>query len=45
MVSDLAAKEDVDEQLKEADQMRWAGLMNNLQAAAEEVVLQEIVYG
>ena len=45
MVAHLAAKEGVDEQLKATDQMRWVGLMNNFQAAAEEVVLQGIVYG
>lgn len=44
MVANLAAKEGVDEQLKAADPMRWVGLMNNLKAAAEEVVLREIVY-
>ena len=45
IVSDLAAKEGVDEHLKATDQMRWVGLMNNFKATAEEVVLQEIVYG
>lgn len=45
MVADLAAKEGVDEQLKATDQMRWVGLMNNFKAAAEEVILQEIVCG
>ena len=45
MVAHLAAKEGVDEQLKATDQMRWVGLMNNFQAAAEEVILQEIVCG
>lgn len=45
MVADLAAKEGVGEQLKATDQMRWVGLMNNFKAAAEEVVLREIVYG
>lgn len=44
MVADMAAKEGVDEQLKAADQMRWVGLMNNFRAAAEEVILREIVY-
>lgn len=44
MIADLAAKEGVDEQLKATDQMRWVGLINNFQAAAEEVVLREIVY-
>ena len=45
MVADLAAKEGVDEQLKVTDQMRWVGLMNNFKVAAEEMVLQGIVYG
>lgn len=44
MVADMAAMEGVDEELKANDQMRWVGLMNNFKAAAEEVVLQEIVY-
>lgn len=45
MVVDMAAKEDVAEQLKAADQMRWVGMMNSFRASAEEVVLREIVYG
>lgn len=44
MIADMAAREGVDEELKANDQMRWVGLMNNFKAAAEEVVLQEIVY-
>lgn len=44
MVADMAAKEGVDEQMKAADQMRWVGAMNNFRAAAEEVILREIVY-
>lgn len=44
MVADLAAKEGVGERLKATDQMRWVGLMNNFKAAAEEVILREIVY-
>lgn len=44
IIADLADREGVDEQLKATDQMRWVGLMNNFKAAAEEVVLREIVY-
>ena len=44
IVAHLAAKEGMDEQLKATDQMRWVGLMNNFQAAAEEVILREIIY-
>ena len=32
------------EQLKAGDMMKWVGLMNNIQAAAEEIVLKELVY-
>lgn len=44
IIADLADSEGVDEQLKATDQMRWVGLMNSFKAAAEEVVLREIVY-
>ena len=44
IVAHLATKEGMDEQLKATDQMRWVGLMNNFQAAAEEVILREIIY-
>lgn len=44
MIADMAAREGVDEELKANDQMLWVGLMNNFKAAAEEAVLQEIVY-
>lgn len=32
------------DKLKETDQMKWVGLMNNLKACAEEIVLKELVY-
>ena len=44
MIADMAAREGVDEELKVTDQLRWVGLMNSFKAAAEEVVLREIVY-
>ena len=34
----------VTEELKASDQMKWVGLMNNLQNAAEEMVLAELIY-
>ncbi|MBQ6699754.1 MAG: TnpV protein, partial [Oscillospiraceae bacterium] len=38
-------KEDlgVTEELKEKDQMKWVGLMNNIKASAEEIVLTELI--
>ena len=34
----------ISEQLKDQDQMKWVGLMNNLRSVAEEIVLKELVY-
>ena len=34
----------VTEKMKETDPMKWTGLMNNLKAQAEEVILTELIY-
>ena len=34
----------ITEELKAAEQMKWIGLMNNVQSAAEEIILRELVY-
>lgn len=39
----MAAASGIDERLKESDQMAWVGAMNNFRAAAEEVVLREMI--
>ena len=44
MVPQMAAAQGVTEDLKESDQMQWVGLMNNIRQAAEEVILNELVY-
>ena len=44
MTQRMAAEQGVTESLKASDQMKWVGLMNNLKASAEEVVLTELVY-
>ena len=44
MVAQMAKENGVTEELKERDQMKWVGLMNNLQNTAEEVVLAELIY-
>ena len=44
LVEKMAAEQGVTESLKASDQMKWVGLMNNIQAAAEEAALAEIVY-
>ena len=40
----LAFKQGVTEELKATDMMRWIGLMNNIRAYADEIVLNDIVY-
>ena len=34
----------VTEELKARDQLKWVGMMNNIRASAEEIVLKELVY-
>ena len=44
LVKQMAEKQNVTEQLKMQDQMKWVGWMNNIYICAEEIVLQELVY-
>ena len=43
-VKKMAEAEGLTEQMKEADPMRWTGLMNNLKHTAEEQVLTDLIY-
>ena len=43
-VQKMAEAEGLTEQMKEADPMRWTGLMNNLKHTAEEQVLKDLIY-
>ena len=45
LVTRLAEKEDINEELKSQDQMAWVAAMNNIRNRAEEIVLQELIYG
>ena len=44
LVEQMAKQEGVTEKLKAQDQMLWVRKMNNIRNAAEEIVLNEIVY-
>lgn len=44
LTKQLAGQQGVTEALKEKDQMKWVGLMNNVRSQAEEVVLSELIY-
>ena len=40
----IGKEQEMAEQLKAEDMMRWVGLMNNIRACADEIVLNDIVY-
>lgn len=44
LIKGMARKQGVTEQLKAEDMMKWVGLMNNIRACADEIVLNDIVY-
>ena len=41
----LAEKENIDEKLKQNNQILWVGKMNNIKNIAEEIILKELIYG
>ena len=45
LVTQLAEKEGITEQLKARDQLAWVRSMNNIRNCAEEIVLKELIYG
>lgn len=42
-VREMAKENNVNEELKRTDQLKWVGLMNNFKNAAEEIVFNEII--
>ena len=44
LIKEMARKQGVTEQLKAEDMMKWVGLMNNIGACVDEIVLNDIVY-
>lgn len=45
IIRDMAKAENVNEELKEKDMMKWVGMMNNFKSVAEEIVLGDVIYG
>ena len=43
-ISRMAQSLGVTEQMKQTDPMKWVGMMNNLKQAAEEEVLNSLIY-
>ena len=44
IVRQMMEKQEIDEKLKARDQMAWVGAVNNIRSAAEEIVLEELIY-
>ena len=45
IIEQMKTAEGVTEGLKAADPMAWVGAMNNIRNRAEEIILQELIYG
>lgn len=43
LIKKLAEKENINEDLKEKDQLQWSGLMNNLKNTAEEIAVKKYI--
>ena len=44
LIKELAEKEDINEELKQNNQMLWVSKMNNIKNTAEEIILKEYIY-
>ena len=44
LIIELAEKKNINEQLKENNQMLWVSKMNNIKNIAEEIILKEYIY-
>ena len=44
LITELAQKENITEQLKENNQMLWVSKMNNIKNIVEEIILEEYIY-
>ena len=44
LIISLAEKENINEKLKNDNQMLWIGLMNNIKNRAEEIIIREYIY-
>ena len=44
IINELAKKENVDENLKQNNQLEWVRCMNNIKNRVEEIVLNELIY-
>ena len=45
IIEQMKTDEGISEALKASDPMAWVGAMNNIRSRAEEIILQELIYG
>ena len=45
IIEQMKTAEGISEDLKANDPMAWVGAMNNIRNRAEEIILQELIYG
>ncbi len=44
LVEQMKRADGITEELKERDQLRWVGLMNNIRDCAEEIILEKVIF-
>jgi hypothetical protein len=44
IINELANRENIDENLKQNNQLEWVRCMNNIKNRAEEIVLSDLIY-
>ena len=44
LMKQFSEKENITEELKAKDQLKWVGLMNNIKHSVEEIILKELIY-
>ena len=44
LMEEFKKRENITEELKQKDQMKWVGLMNNISNCVDEIVLEECIY-
>ena len=45
LIERMAQAQGITEQMKATDQLAWVGAMNNIRSTAEEVAMQEMIFG
>jgi len=44
LISELKAKSDLTEDMKNTNMLYWVGTMNSIKAQAEEIIFSELIY-